>query len=157
MSQNELPSELLVAAWMNEPEHTVEPDTPLEEAFALMQRENVRHLLVIRGGEDLLGVVTDRDLRRPSNDGNVMSVSELYRMGEDLTVADVMTEDPTTVGPHDLTAHAAKLMVDNKFNCLPVMRGSRVVGIITSSDLLAALVHEVDPEFVAAREAEAGD
>lgn len=154
MSRDELPSELLVAAWMNEPEHTVEPSTAVEEAFALMQRENVRHLLVVRGGEDLLGVVTDRDLRRPSSDGNMMSVKDLYRVGDDLTVADVMTEDPTTVRPDDLTSFAAKLMVDNKFNCLPVMRGSRVVGIITSSDLLAALVHEVDPEFVAAREAD---
>ena len=62
----------------------------------------------------------------------------------------------TAVGNEQVfTTEAAKLMVDNKYNCLPVVRDTKVLGIITSSDLLAALVHEVDPEFVAARALEA--
>ena len=48
-------------------------------------------------------------------------------------------------------------MVANKFNCLPVLRQEQVVGILTSSDLLAALVYAVDPDFEAAREVDAGD
>ncbi len=152
MSRADLPSEFLVGAWMNQPEHFVAPDATVDDAFARMRRAGIRHLLVLRGDE-LVGVVTDRDLRRPDwSDGDVMSVSEMYRIGEELTVADVMTAEPTTVAPDALTSVAAKLMVDNKFNCLPVVREDKVVGILTSSDLLAALVHEVDPDFVAARE-----
>jgi acetoin utilization protein AcuB len=156
MSRTDLPNEMLVGAWMNQPEHVVAPDAPVDEAFAVMRRAGVRHLLVV-SSDELVGVVTDRDLRRPdSNNGDVMSVSEMYKIGEDLTVEDVMTGEPTTVTPEALTSEAAKLMVDNKYNCLPVVRDTKVLGIITSSDLLAALVHEVDPEFVAARALEAG-
>ncbi len=152
MSRSELPNERLVGAWMNQPDHCVAPQAPVDEAFALMRRANVRHLLVVQGDE-LMGVVTDRDLRRPDRGGDgVMSVEEMYRVGESLEVQDVMTSEPTAVAPDALTAVAAKLMVENKFNCLPVVLEDRVIGIITSSDLLAALVHEVDPEFVAARE-----
>ncbi len=158
MSQADLPNELMVGAWMNEPEHWVEPTATVDDAFARMRRANVRHLLVLKGGEELVGVVTDRDLRRPDwADGDVMSVKEMYKLGEKLRVADVMTEDPITVEPSQLTSEAAKLMVDNKFNCLPVINEEKVVGILTSSDLLAALVHEVDPDFRAAREMEADD
>lgn len=153
---SELPSEMTVKAWMNPPEHTISPDAYAEDAFKVMKRAGVRHLLVMRG-EELVGVVTDRDLRRPDwSDGDVLSVREMYRLGEELRVYDVMTSDVTTTGPDDLTSQAAKVMVENKFNCLPVVDDDdEVVGIITSSDLLAALVHEVDPDFVAAREAEA--
>ena len=80
----------------------------------------------------------------------------VYRVGEKLKVADVMTEDVLTATPDDLTADAARIMVSNQINCLPVVDDDRVVGILTSTDLLAALVHEADPDFVAARDAETG-
>ena len=151
----ELPSELTVSAWMNNPEHWVVPEAYVEEAFAIMRRAGIRHLLVMKNDE-LLGVVTDRDLRRPNGVGEeLVSVREMYLFGDNLRVADVMTEEPVTIGPDTLTAEAARVMVENKFDCLPVLKGEKVVGIITSSDLLAALVYEVDPDFVAARELEA--
>jgi acetoin utilization protein AcuB len=147
MSEQELPNELSVKAWMNAPDHTIGPDAMAEEAFAIMQRADIRHLLVMKD-EELLGVVTDRDLRRPKSEGGeVMSVSELYRLGEDLTVEEIMTSPPFTASPDDSTAQAARVMVENKFNCLPVLNGDKVVGILTSSDLLAALVYSSDPDF----------
>lgn len=151
---NDLPSEMFVKAWMSTPDYTVAPSTSIDEAFATMKRERIRHLLVVERGE-LLGVVTDRDLRRPDGgDGKVMSVLDLYLLGTKMKVADVMTSKVVTAGPDDATAHAAKLMVDNKISCLPILRDAEIVGILTSDDLLAALVYAVDPDFVAAREVE---
>jgi len=135
-----------VKAWMNPPEHTVGPLTPLEEAFGVMAREGVRHLLVLDEDRELVGVVTDRDLRRPTIEGEVMSVEAMYKVGQSLTVRDVMTEEPMTVAPNTHTTEAARMMVENKFNCLPVVSGDGdLVGITTSSDLLSALVHDADP------------
>jgi acetoin utilization protein AcuB len=152
--KEDLPSEMLVKAWMNPPEYSVKSNTLVDEAFATMKRERIRHLLVV-DEDELVGVVTDRDLRRPdAPDGNVMSVQDMYLLGRDMKVADVMSTAVQTAGPDDLTAHAAKLMVENKINCLPVVRDGEVVGILTSDDLLAALVYSVDPEFVAARDAD---
>lgn len=147
---SELPSDLLVKAWMNPPEHIVAPGDSVEEAFAIMRRENVRHLLVM-DGDDLVGVVTDRDLRRPDwEHGRPLSVEELYLVGQDLRVHDVMTEDVISIEVDEPTARAAQLMVTNKINCLPVMRDGTLVGILTSSDLLAALAHVVEPELLGA-------
>ena len=141
MPSDDLPNENRVGAWMNPPDYTIGPDALVDEAFKIMQRNSIRHLLVVEDDE-LAGVVTDHDLKRSDVEAaELKSVSELYRVG---------------ATPDDLTADAARIMVENKINCLPVIDDDKVVGILTSSDLLAALVHEVDPDFVAAREAEAG-
>ena len=156
MPSDDLPNENRVNAWMNQPDYTVGPDDQVDDAFKLMQRHRIRHLLVVKDDE-LVGVVTDRDLRREAGDGvDLTNMSEVYRVGEKLRIADVMTEDVLTATPDDLTADAARIMVSNQINCLPVVDDDRVVGILTSTDLLAALVHEVDPDFVAAREADTG-
>lgn len=154
----ELPNELLVKAWMNSPDHQVDPATKLEDAFATMQRENVRHLLVVDAG-DLVGIVSDRDLRRQEaprrkSSKEPWTLHDLYLFGDELTVRAVMTEDVVTVSPDDPTSVAARAMVENKINCLPVVRGDELVGILTSSDLLAALVYSSDPDEREARELE---
>ena len=155
MTKERLPSELRVKAWMNAPEHTVRPNTCVDEAFALLNRERIHHLLVM-DGDDLVGVVTDRDLRRPDWHGDdVLSVRDMYVLGDELRVCDVMSADVITVTPEAYTARAARMMVDNRFNCLPVVDAGRVLGIVTSTDLLRALVPEVDPVAIEVRATEA--
>jgi acetoin utilization protein AcuB len=155
MSKTDLPNELSVRAWMSAPEHVIDPDATVDDALKVMRRAAVRHLLVM-SDDELVGIVTDRDLRRPNwKNGDVMSIAAMYQVGERLRVRNVMTKHVISVKPRDSTADAARLMVENKFNCLPVMRGGEVVGIITSSDLLAALVHDVDPDYTEVREGEA--
>lgn len=136
-----LPDNHYVRAWMSPPEHQVGVDTKLEDAFETMLREQVRHLLVIEQGE-LCGVVSDRDLRRPRGQaGRPMSARELFLLASELRVGDVMSERPITIGPDDTVSYAAEMMVENKVSCLPVLDAGRVRGILTSDDLLAALVH----------------
>lgn len=150
MTDTDLPDEHTVRAWMSNPEHTAPPGMPIDEAFALMKREDIRHLLVV-DDDELVGLVTDRDLRRPVKDGVMVSLADLYRLGDELTVGDVMSDEVVTVEPDEHIATAARIMVENKFNCLPVTNDDRVVGIVTSSDLLAALVSEADPVAVESR------
>jgi acetoin utilization protein AcuB len=119
-----LPDDHYVRAWMSPPEHQVGIDTKLDEALETMMREEIRHLLVMEQGE-LVGVVSDRDLRRARAE----------------RVADVMSARPITIGPDDTLSYAAEVMVENKVSCLPVLDRGRVRGIVTSNDLLAALVH----------------
>lgn len=142
------PKDQTVRAWMNAPDYHVSPSTPLDDAFGTMRREDVRHLLVM-DGDQLLGVVTDRDLRRPETGGKLWSFQDMYFIGDGLRVSDVMTREVISVSGDDSTAYAARVMVTNKINCLPVLQGQSVVGILTSSDLLAALVHTVDPDGTA--------
>ncbi len=147
MSEDES-SQQFVRNWMNPPEFTIAPDTSLDEAFQLLKREGIRHLLVIKD-DDLVGIVTDRDLRRPDwANGEVMSIQDLYRLGDELRARDVMSDKMIIAHPNDTTAYASHLMVENKINCLPVVIDEKLVGILTSSDLLAALVHCAPPESI---------
>lgn len=155
MTANDLPNESLVKAWMNPPDFTIKPNASVDEAFGILKREHIRHLLVVDDGGDLVGVVTDRDLRRPDWDGGeIMSVKELYKLGDELRVQDVMTDEVQTVKPNTSTAEAARMMAEEKIDCLPVVREGEVVGILTSTDLLAALVYEKDPVAMEARASE---
>ena len=152
--KHDLPDEARVAAWMNPPEFSIRPDAPVDGALAILKREHIRHLLVLDADDALVGVVTDRDLRRPDvGAGELLSIKDMYLLGADMKVRDVMTDDVVTVAPDTSTAEAATLMTERKIDCLPVVREHEVVGILTSTDLLRALVHQMDPVAIEARDA----
>lgn len=134
-----------VKAWMSPPTHRVTPGTPIDEAFRMMRHHHVRHLLVMEG-DQLVGVVTDRDLRQPNRAARPWTVAELYLVGRDLQVLSVMSTELVTVEEKDNAAYAARLMIDNAVGCLPVLDGGAVVGILTSTDLLKALSYTVDAD-----------
>jgi acetoin utilization protein AcuB len=131
---------MLVRALMTGAPITLPPDISIFEARRLMDGERIRHVLVTLGG-DLLGIVTDRDIRlnMPSQ-ATSLSVWELNYLLAKLTVGEVMTRSVITVGP-DLDARdAAQIMVDHKIGALPVIDDGRLVGIVTETDLLRAFV-----------------
>ena len=111
---------------------TVTPAQTIAEAQALMRHGRFRHLPVVADGA-LAGVVTERDLR----------VADPAAWTPELAnrpVRAVMTRDVITVGPDDPVEHAARLMLENKVGCLPVVEGELLVGIITESDIFRAFV-----------------
>jgi acetoin utilization protein AcuB len=142
---SERDSQLHVKAWMSQPRHHVEPTALADEAFRLMHEHHVRHLLVMNGPR-IVGVVTDRDLRQPPAAQRPRALEDLYVVGRKVAVMNVMTTRLVTVEEDDSTAYAARLMIDNGVGCLPVMRESEVVGILTRTDLMRALAYAVDPE-----------
>jgi acetoin utilization protein AcuB len=131
---------MLVRALMTGAPITLPPDISIFEARRLMDAERIRHVLVTLGG-DLLGIVTDRDIRlnMPSQ-ATSLSVWELNYLLAKVTVGEVMTRSVITIGP-DLDAHdAAQIMVDRKIGALPVIDDGKLVGIVTETDLLRAFV-----------------
>jgi CBS domain-containing protein len=119
---------------------SVSPMTPVAETRRLMREEHIRHVLVLDGPR-LVGIVTDRDIRlNLPSPATTLSVGEINYILAKLTVGDVMTSLLMTIGPDHDVYEAARLMIDHKIGCLPVMEDDRVVGIITETDLLRALV-----------------
>ena len=103
------------------------------EAYGLMRQHGIRHLPVLEGRR-LIGVVTDRDLRALTRE---LSAAPL---DDEVLIADQMTPDPLTAGPLDPVEDAARIMHDRKIGCLPVLEGERLIGIVTVTDLLDALM-----------------
>lgn len=131
---------LLVRDVMTADAIAVPPETSIVEARRLMDESRIRHLLVTRAGE-LVGIVTDRDVRlaMPSN-ATSLSAWELSYLLDKLPVGEVMTRTVITVGPERTAVEAARLMLDHKIGALPVIDEGRRVGILTETDVLRAFV-----------------
>lgn len=127
---------MLVGQRMTHPVITVEPETPAQEALVMMRREKVRRFPVVDEHGHLIGIVAERDLLHASpSDATSLSVWELNYLVSKIKVEEVMSADVVTVTEDDLLETAARIMADNKIGGLPVVRGSKVVGIITETDL----------------------
>ena len=117
---------------------TVSPDTPVFDARQTMIKERIRHLLVIEA-DRLVGIVTDRDIRLnlPSQ-ATSLSMWEVNYLLAKLTVSKVMTTSVIIIGPDQEAPDAARLMLEHKIGALPVLDGSRLIGILTETDVLRA-------------------
>jgi CBS domain-containing protein len=127
---------------------TVTPETLVSTAYQLMtlRGSRIRHLPVVTGQNVLVGVLTDRDIRRAAaSDAPSMAEHELLYVLEKLRVRDIMTQDVVTVRGTTPLVEAGQLLLQKKFGCLPVIRDdNRLEGILTVTDLLRAYVEQHD-------------
>ncbi len=134
---------------------TIAPEEDLGEAMAQMAEASARHLPVVReqsgrGEVELVGIISDRDLRLASNSPYLWGTSaQIVEALRGLRVADVMTEDPVTVFPTATLGEAARLMLEQGVGALPVVEQdlghSFLVGIISQADLLQYVV-DIEPD-----------
>lgn len=131
---------MLVQDWMTGDPLMLQAKDSLMHARVLMKRHCVRHLPVLSGGR-LVGVLSDRDLRNytPSY-CSTLDVYEMHYMIAKLTVDDAMTPRPVTVTPETTMARAGELMIKKRIGSLPVEKDGKVVGILTETDVIRALV-----------------
>lgn len=129
-----------VADWMQRKPITIKPQETLRTAWQLLRQYRIRHLPVVEKGR-LVGIVTDRDIRRALQlDATSLEFHELLDLLDRVKVRDIMSTKIITVTPETPVEEAARIMVEMKIGCLPVLEGERPVGIITENDLLKALV-----------------
>ncbi len=123
---------------------TISPDASFFEARNLIQEKGVRHLPVVDKNNSIIGIVTDRDIRKVGpSEATLLSVQEInYLLGK-LKVSNFMTPKNKliTITPDTLIEEAVQLMHDNKIGCLPVVENDKLYGIFTETD---ALNHFVD-------------
>ncbi len=137
---------MLVEQWMSKKVHAIKPLDSILHARQLMVNHRVNQLPVIVDGK-LVGIITDRDLRDafPSAfEGSSPEVEKKHKLqGTDpksIPVELVMARTPLSVARNDSVADAARLMRKERIGAVPVLDAGHVVGILTRSDLLDALV-----------------
>jgi acetoin utilization protein AcuB len=130
---------MLVADLMTHKLITVAPDDSVEVAVQLLRQRGLRHLLVLKG-ERLVGIVSDRDIKRALDPGKtrkkLLNIGGLFFLLEPILVKEIMTPDPVTIAPDRPIQEAAALMVSWRFGALPVDEQGKTVGIVTETDLL---------------------
>jgi len=123
---------------------TLRRNEQLTLADDVMNLGRVRHLPVLDDeGEELIGIVTQRDLFRGAL-AQAIGYGERARrrLLDTLTVKDVMTTDPISTTPETSLVDAARLLMERKIGCLPVVKDGRLVGILTESDFVALYVRQ---------------
>jgi CBS domain-containing protein len=133
----------LVRNWMTSEVISIAPETHLYDARRIMNAEKVRALPVLKN-KVLKGIVTRRDLLRAD-----LSTAQLENNlpGENLkdeTVERIMSPEVVQIDSESPVAKAARVMMENKIESLPVVKDHQeIVGIITSSDLFRVIEEEV--------------
>jgi acetoin utilization protein AcuB len=119
---------------------TVGVDEPIKRAWQLVEERRLRRFPVMKGDE-LVGIITDRDLRNATASSVVLTEKKYHDFLLDtVKVESVMTADPRTVSPDTDLKDAAKLILELKVGGLPVVENGRLVGIIAETDLIEMLV-----------------
>ena len=127
---------MLVARRMSPDPKTIAPDVSVAEATERMQRERVRRYPVLDKRGKLVGIVSLDDLLRSSPSAvTSLNIWEISYLLSQVKVKDVMTKQVITVAESTPLEEAAKIMLERKIGGLPVMRGAKLVGIITESDI----------------------
>ncbi|RCK71856.1 MAG: CBS domain protein [Anaerolineae bacterium] len=127
---------MLVGERMSKPVITITPDTPLQEALALMRKEKVRRFPVVDKHGKLVGIVSEKDLLNASpSDATTLSIWEVNYWLSKVKVEEIMTKEVITTCVDCPIEEAARVMADRKIGALPVMEDDRLVGIITETDL----------------------
>ncbi len=128
---------MLVRDLMTRDVVSAHPDDSLARLRDLMIDRDVRHMPVTEGEGNLVGLVSQRDLLR----NHLIEQADVPDFIEDallerLLVRELMTTGVVTVDPESDIREAAQIMIENKYGCLPVVEGSRLVGILTESDFV---------------------
>jgi acetoin utilization protein AcuB len=132
---------LLVENWMNPNVITVDADDSMLDATKILKEHNIRHLPVLEKGK-LVGVITDRDLKRASpSDATTLEAHELLYLIATIKVREIMTKNPITVPYNYTIEEAAEILLQAKISGMPVVdKDGDVIGTITQTDLFKVLI-----------------
>ena len=108
----------------------------LDRADEILAMGRIRHLPIVEEGA-VVGIVSQRDLFRSGLAAAVgIGTNSRRKLLQGLLVKEVMNEPVITVDPDATVQDAARLMVENKIGCLPVVSEGRLEGLLTETDLL---------------------
>ena len=123
---------------MSSPALTIGPEVSVGDAWAKFMDKKVHHMPVLSSEGKLIGIVSDRDLLKKLiiNDGKIETA-------RDVTVNDVMCTEVLAAAPLTDIRRIAKAMLDHHIGAMPIVTGEGVIiGIITRSDILYAIIHQ---------------
>ena len=135
---------------------TVSPETEIANAARILLEKRINGLPVVDAFGRLVGILCQSDLVAQQKSIPIPSVftllesfiplTSIKRIDKEvekiaaLTVKQAMTVNPVTVSPETDIEDVARLMVDNKYHTLPVMKGDKVVGVVGKEDVLRTLL-----------------
>jgi len=128
-----------VESYMSRAPITIRDDTDYWKAFEIMQKKDLHHIPVVNENNKVVGILTRRDLK----------IAAMHFGETQVEVSEVMHSPVVTIAPGELLTEAARQMIDNRIGGLPVLDANgQIVGILTETDLLRALIDQLGKEAV---------
>jgi len=122
----------------------VDENDSMKKAMDLLKDREIRHLPVLKDGEKLVGIVTERDIKQASpSPATALEIREIYYLLDKVKVKQIMTRRPYTISPTAPIEEAALIMREKRIGCLPVVEEGRLVGILTETDILDAFIESM--------------
>ncbi len=128
---------------MRNPVHVDENDS-MKKAMDMLREHEIRHMPVLKDGEKLVGILSERDIKQASpSPATALEIREIYYLLDKVKVKQIMTRRPYTISSTASIEEAALILREKKIGCLPVVEEGRLVGIITETDILDAFIESM--------------
>lgn len=126
---------------------SIPEDIGIREAFFLMKEHSIRHLPIVDENRQLIGIISDRELRRPNWVDEAHDISHVYYLDNSMLVSDVMIRNIHVLHTYDTLSKAVKLLLKKGIGAAPVLdKTETLVGMMSAIDLLKALSDMIDNE-----------
>ncbi|MHB8811425.1 MAG: CBS domain-containing protein [Desulfobulbaceae bacterium] len=129
-----------VSNYMSRQVISIKQDMGIREAFFLMKQHAIRHLPIIDEKKQLIGIISDRELRRPNWVDEAHDITHVYYLDNTMHVSDVMIKNVHVLHTYDTLSKAVTLLLDKGIGAAPVLdKNETLVGMLSAIDLLRAL------------------
>lgn len=127
---------------MTEHPFTLGPSNSVKQAMDLMQQERIRHIPIVDEQHYLLGLVTLTDILA-TRESKLLLISpeREAEFTDSVQLDEIMTRQVASVDPHAGIKEAALYLQRHRYGCLPVLRGRKLIGIVTESDFIAVAIN----------------
>jgi acetoin utilization protein AcuB len=116
---------------------TLPSKATIEDAINLINHHTINHIPIINEQDQLIGIISDRDLRDASP-----SIFHLEEHLEDLKkpISSIMTKEVICAHPLDFVEEISSVFFEHKIGCIPIIENGNLVGIVTKTDILYTLI-----------------
>lgn len=128
---------MIIEEIMNKEIYSLLPSNTVKDAIQLMREKNIRHLPIVDEQNKVIGLVTEHDIKNivssnPNEDSTLPNNQTLLEK--------IMVKDPIVGHPLDFIEEVALTFYESKISCLPIVSGGKLVGIVTTTDLLYSYI-----------------
>ena len=116
---------------------TIDPDAPVSELVAMLAEFNIGAVVVVEG-DDVVGIVSERDVVRGMHRDSGALLTEPVR--------DIMSSTVITCVPEDAVDSLMRTMTDRRFRHVPVLSGGKLAGIVSIGDVVKMRIGELEDE-----------
>ncbi|SEU07518.1 acetoin utilization protein AcuB [Salinibacillus kushneri] len=127
---------MLVEEVMKKEVITLPSHARIETALNLLNKYHIRHIPIVNDEKEILGIVSDRDVRDASP--SIFDQNHSKQLKNEIQT--IMSKPVITVHPLDFVEEVAGIFYENEIACVPVTKNNKLIGIVTEKDVLYTLI-----------------